>query len=433
MRLPPEESGWWVTSLPQAAGFAVMTSIHSRQWAVFQLAETGFVDREHFADLVRAAAGELAGLAPFTAGTDQSEASPGVHELFLHLTTRCNLTCRHCYYLKTPRRPSEDLSLSAIEDLIDTLRNHGLRKVTLSGGEPLLHPRFRQVLQLIHQAGLAIMVLTNGTQVDEDFAKLLAPEDWVLVSLHGSDASSHERQMGAGAFERVVASLKLLRDARPADRLVVNCTMTDWNVDRLEEMADLVASLGLAQIRFMPLHTVSGEPGAGPHLAYRSAAMLRWARVAAEGIAGGRWPARVMVGLTGLPGYLNEQSAGEQKHVCGVGRQLTVSSDGSLYPCPCLMDNDFRLGEPGTSRKMEEVFSRLGQWEKTLQARRSTIPACRRCPFASICQGGCPALAFQTTGSFRRVDPLCRAVREYSLAYFSALARRSVASGGQDS
>jgi len=426
MRLPPEEAECWVTALPQPDGFAVITSAHHRQWAIVQLSETAFRDRRHFAEVVQAAADHLDGLLPFTAAEKTSERAPAIRELFLHLTDRCNLTCRHCYYRNSHRSPL-DLSPAAIEKLIGILTDSGLEKVTLSGGEPSLHPAFPKLLKLIRQAGLAAMVLTNGTLVDDAFIAALQSADRVLVSLHGPDAASHERLTGPGTYQPVIASLKRLREVLPADHLVVNCTMTDWNIDRLEEMTDLAASLGPARIRFMPLHTVNAATEGGPRLDYRSTELLRWVRAAAEGIVGGRWPLRVAVGLTGLPGYLNPQAAAENDAVCGVGRQLTVGADGALYPCPCLMTEPFRLGEANAVDRSDKLPASMARWEKIVRERRSVIAACRDCPLGGICQGGCPALAFQTAGSFRQTDPLCRAVREYSLAYFTAVARRSLA------
>jgi len=359
---------------------------------------------------------------PFGDAPEAIDKKQLIKGLFLHLTTRCNLFCKHCYYLKTPRRPHEDMEFSVIENLIVGLKRRGLERVTLSGGEPLLHPEFSKIIRLIHSHDLPLMLLTNGTLEMNECAGLLGPHDLALVSLHGPDEKSHERQNGLGTYKRVIKNLNLLRDTIPAENIVINCTMSDWNIDQLEKMVELATSLGLSHIRFMPLHQIAGNADSGPTLKHQSASVLHWARTAARRIANSRWPIQVGVGFTGLPGYLNQKTEDWGDNVCGIGKRLTVSADGALFPCPCLMDEESLLGDSRDARNLDAVVSSIEKWEKKMHDRRETIPKCRNCPLSGICQAGCPALAFQTTGSFQAVDPLCLAVREFSIEYFSRLA-----------
>jgi radical SAM protein with 4Fe4S-binding SPASM domain len=420
---------FWATSLPNPEGFAVITSAHHRQWAIVQLTGEKFVDQEHFESVVKMAAGDLIKGLPFNGAPDAREKKQLIKGLFLHLTTRCNLFCKHCYYLETPRRPHEDLELSVIENLIVGLKRRGLARVTLSGGEPLLHPDFSRIIRLIHSHDLSLMLLTNGTLEMNECAGLLGPHDLALVSLHGPDKKSHERQNGLGTYKRVIKNLDLLRDAIPAENIVINCTMSDWNIDQLEKMVELTASLGLSHIRFMPLHQIAGKTDSGPTLDYQSESVLHWARTAARRIADNRWPIQVGVGFTGLPGYLNHKTEDWGDNVCGIGQRLTVSADGTLHLCPCFMGDESLLGDCGDARDLDAVLIGIEKWEKVIHGRRETISQCRNCPLSGICQAGCPALAFQTTGSFQAVDPLCLAVREYSIEYFSRLAGQRIEVG----
>ena len=62
----------------------------------------------------------------------------------LDLTYRCNLNCRHCW-LRLPENAGEksnELGFSEIRRLADEARELGCRRWSISGGEPMLAPRF---------------------------------------------------------------------------------------------------------------------------------------------------------------------------------------------------------------------------------------------------------------------------------------------------
>ncbi len=414
----------WATSLPAAPGYVLLSSPYHGKWAIAQLGEEEFSDRRAFDEAVDNAAHDLMENLPFEAQAPAEGNEPGIQSLFLHITSRCNLKCRHCYYIKDDTPRAQDLTTGDIEKIIRRFTPLGLKRVTLSGGEPLLHPDFPAIVDMVHHHGLASVILSNGILFTKENIGLLGPKDYVLISLHGPDAPTHDRQNGPGTFDKAVRGIKLLMGRIPPENIIVNCTMSDWNIDRLDDMVNLTASLGLSRIRFMPLHGIGIKTIAGPTFDYHSEKVRRWAQKAARAITADKWPVHVDVGFTGLPGYLGDFPDDFGKSVCGVGQRLTVASDGSFHLCPCLMGGEFAIGDSGCADSADKVAARLGKWKDKTYRRRYEIEDCRNCPLSGICQAGCPALAYQKYGSFQAVDPLCAAIREFSFEYFSQVARR---------
>ncbi len=108
-------------------------------------------------------------------------------QIELDITWLCNLTCAHCNR-SCPQAPTDEhLSLAAIQRFLDASRARGKRweRIRLLGGEPTLHPRFDQVLDLLHVYWLwsgetVIELATNGTgsRVKRTLASL---PDWLGV------------------------------------------------------------------------------------------------------------------------------------------------------------------------------------------------------------------------------------------------------------
>jgi sulfatase maturation enzyme AslB (radical SAM superfamily) len=66
-------------------------------------------------------------------------ATSDLKTIYLFLTRKCNLGCQHCYIEGVgPKAKGVDFNLTTIKGLIEQARLHGLRKVKVSGGEPMV-------------------------------------------------------------------------------------------------------------------------------------------------------------------------------------------------------------------------------------------------------------------------------------------------------
>ncbi|HET9262907.1 MAG TPA: radical SAM protein [Vicinamibacterales bacterium] len=74
-------------------------------------------------------------------------------------TRRCNLSCTYCNEYD---RVSEPIPLDAMRRRIDRLADLGTGIITLSGGEPLLHPDVAELIRHIRRRGAVATLITNG-------------------------------------------------------------------------------------------------------------------------------------------------------------------------------------------------------------------------------------------------------------------------------
>ncbi|MFC1627246.1 radical SAM protein [Patescibacteria group bacterium] len=91
-------------------------------------------------------------------------------EIHYLLGNSCNLNCDFCLW--DTRLPNSTLKLK--KRIIDQIEKIGIKKVTVSGGEPLCDPDFFNVMEYMHKKGLKIILHTNGLKITKQSIKKIA-------------------------------------------------------------------------------------------------------------------------------------------------------------------------------------------------------------------------------------------------------------------
>ncbi len=113
--------------------------------------------------------------------------------VLLELTYACNLDCTFCY--NDLALGGQRLSLSQYRELLDDLASLGALNLSLTGGEPLAHPRFFEIAAHARSLGFVIRLKTNGHAVKEAVARRIRDEvdPFIIeVSIHGATAATHD-------------------------------------------------------------------------------------------------------------------------------------------------------------------------------------------------------------------------------------------------
>ena len=349
---------------------------------------------------------------------------PQLGALYLMLTERCNLACAHCFGSYPTRR---EMPLPEVLRIIDEFISGGGRSLVLSGGEPLLYPGLEEVVARIGRR-IPVQFCTNGMLLDARlahlFAQALSPS--FQVSLDGDTAEIHDAIRGPNAFAGALQGIRHLQEAGLGDRISLATTVHPKNKDRLPELVQLAANLGVSKVRFIPLRAVGraaetwGCTGQGLDVATYAAIYDRYLLNPQDTPA-----VEVKCGLSGFsldPAHAQE----EDGHWCPIGRQLVIDPAGETYPCVLLMSAADRLGNALEASLQAltdgEAMARL----HTLKlSREESLPGCSVCNWKNLCQAGCMATALADKGNLMAEDDFC-AYRDmaYRRAFDAILARR---------
>lgn len=85
---------------------------------------------------------------------------PKLKIIYLHVTQECNLRCTYCY-AKNNLGKDMMMNENASRKYIDILEQKGVKKVVLTGGEPLLNPDIEKIVEYIKKKGIYVSLLTN--------------------------------------------------------------------------------------------------------------------------------------------------------------------------------------------------------------------------------------------------------------------------------
>lgn len=155
---------------------------------------------------------------------------PHLSSFQIELTSKCNERCVHCYI---PHK----YKLYNIEDnlyysTLEQLSKMGVLSVTLSGGEPMLHPHFKDFLRAAKKYDFYVNILSNLTLLDDETIQIMKEGNVssVQVSLYSMIPEHHDAITKLpGSFEKTKAAiLKLIENDLP---LHVSCPTMKGNKD----------------------------------------------------------------------------------------------------------------------------------------------------------------------------------------------------------
>ncbi len=333
-----------------------------------------------------------------------TEAVPSLNQLYFYLTEGCNLACRHCW-LSPKLDPEGDhypvLPVKLFETAIREAKPLGLSGVKLTGGEPLLHPQFTRLLDIVRRNELRLTVETNGTLCTPEVAAEIAksPNRFVSVSIDGADAETHEWVRGVpGCFDQARQAVQNLVavDTRPQ----IIMSLMRCNADQLEAVVRMAEELGASSVKF----NVVQPTGRGERFQNGTDGLG-----VAEVIELGRWVEQELAPTTELKLFfdyplafraLSRIASGDGCGVCGVFGILGVIASGHYALC-------------GIGQQVPElVFGRVGAdpleevWRESavLNELRDGLPGrlegvCRRCLMKHRCLGSCVAQNYYRRGS----------------------------------
>lgn len=292
--------------------------------------------------------------------------------LSVNVTLRCNLSCVMC----TTCYDTPELSTQELLDLVDQAASWGVRVFNPLGGEPFVRQDLEDVLAHAARRDLFTTLTTNGTLISAAraarLAKIPAEKLHVNVSIDGLRAT-HDGVRGKGAFERMLAGYRRLREAdaaagNPTRKICANAILHANNVDEYLALADFLAAEGFSGLQVLHLFrnrdddTVGGmwfSANDAPKLEAVCRALAEHPFVLNRDA------------LPLVPRYYRE-GVGPLEAPCWAGfKELYVNADGSAIMCDGKLD--FLAGRFGSVRErtLRELWA-----SPELAARREVVKTC---------------------------------------------------------
>ena len=169
----------------------------------------------------------------------------GERNIFFHILTACNLSCRHCY-INPSQHGSTTLSLETIQQWLHLFRSEKKSNVIFLGGEPTMHPDLVMATRTAKQLGYAVTVDSNG-YLFHDFLQTASPSDidFLSFSLDGPDAQVNDALRGVGSFAVCTENIRKAKELGFTTSLIY--TVSRANIEHLHRMIPLLQQLGVSR------------------------------------------------------------------------------------------------------------------------------------------------------------------------------------------
>ena len=168
------------------------------------------------------------------------------------LTKACDLKCSFCHDSVMPSfRSHAHMPVETVKSLLNLYTDSGLLRIRYSGGEPMLHPHFFEILTHGKELGLYQVVFTNGQCVTEEISASWREMNVgeVLISLHGSEATHDVLTRKDGSYKRAIGAIRSTLSSGIG--VVVEMTMVQQNLGEVFDTIATVRDLGVKQFRLM--------------------------------------------------------------------------------------------------------------------------------------------------------------------------------------
>lgn len=251
--------------------------------------------------------------------------------LRVSVTDLCNLRCRYCMPEGVCQKRHEDiLSFEEIVEIVSAAAELGVRKVRITGGEPLVRRGCVDLVRMVAAIpGIGeVDMTTNGVLLARDAAALKAAGlKRVNISLDSLDPGKYKDITGGGDLKAAVAGIKAAFDAGLTPVKINTVLIGGFNDDEIPAFVELTRRYPV-ELRFIELMPMGGQFGKEAYVPGSRVLELVPALAPIPQDGGVAQLYRLPDGK-GRVGLISPLS----RHFCGTCNRLRLTSEGNLKPC----------------------------------------------------------------------------------------------------
>lgn len=332
----------------------------------------------------------------------------------------CNLSCKMCYVRKSMAEVRE---MGGIKDgkwwltAAKAAEQYGLLFPLLTGGEPFLHPDFKEILAGMQDMGMQVSINSNGTMIDHKMAAWLGKHipTRINITLYGASEESYEKLCGNGeAYGKVRNAVQWLKEYHVPVKF--NTSITPYNVQDLEEIIRYAKSVEspvqVASYMFPPVRRDNTMIGKNDRLLPEEAGLARvkadFLQSEPEWFKGMAHRFSHFVPLEKCT--FSPQKKQQMRMSCRAGHcSFWLDWQGNMINCG--MYGSAKL--PLNGREFGEIWDELHEQTNNIRY----APACAVCPNQTLCHP-CIAMVKNECGTIDgRPEYICR-MNESAAKYY---------------
>lgn len=331
-----------------------------------------------------------------------------------HITEDCDQRCKHCYIFaenadKKPASMSFENMQKVVQNAEAFCKTFGrLPYFYLTGGDPILHPDFWRLLELLKEKDIPFTILGNPFHLTDDVCRRLRELrcDKYQLSIDGME-KTHDWFRKPGSFRETLAKIPMIR--RAGITSVIMTTVSGVNIEEIPDIIDTVVAAKADVFAFARYVPTSCEKSTGiTPLQYRAlmaACDVKFHQYEADpdcvtffNRKDHLWT--LYAYETGAFQIPDGAKPGMIYGGCNCGNcHLTILPTGEVYACR-------RVAGSLVGNAITDDLSKIWIHEMEDYRDYTRFDKCSKCELLAWCRG-CPAVAKGTYGSFYAPDPQC--------------------------
>lgn len=340
------------------------------------------------------------------------------------ITGKCNYNCLHCFNAADNAPLMSEFSMEEAMRLIDEADKCGINAFTITGGEPMLHKNFFDILEAIYDRGMFVEELnTNGHFIDEEsLSRLKELDEGILIKISFDGIKHHDWMRNRkGAEEKALKAFSLCKEY--GFTVMSQTNVHQKNLDTLMETAETLEEMGVDAIRLIRTTEVPrweiNSGGATLSIEGYYEAMLDFI---GEYL---KKPRKITLNIWQFADIFPsnrtyrmrpvECCEGEYRDslpVCrGARGMVAVTANGNVFPCHQISgyfeNKGVHLGNVKDNglQNLLQSGSYLDEVCTTVGDLKRKNPECGDCKYFKYCVGGCRAIATVLNGGKWEKDP----------------------------
>jgi radical SAM protein with 4Fe4S-binding SPASM domain len=334
-------------------------------------------------------------------------------QVTLAITNRCNLRCGHCWPESGPDEDAPAVPTASIIRLIDAMVALGATRITLTGGEPLTHPDWSDLLNYacarpgIVEVCLQTNAILIGPAEAQTLSNLGAGTLEIQTSLEGASDPVHDRVRGRGSFDLTMRGLQRLVARGLANQICVTFTEMAHNFDAIPELMALIEKMGIR--RFVTGTLVAGgRAETSMEMRPPTADQYAWLVARYQTDTAFRDRYNRIGNIAALEWFLAASPSADL--CCNLVETPYVTAKGRFYPCVLLQDEAAAaegVYEGSITAALAEKINVWSRLQEIKRARLTRLDGCRQCPAYAACGAGCMGRAYAAYGDYDAAEDRC--------------------------
>ena len=318
------------------------------------------------------------------------------------ITSECNLRCRHCGNDSGLLSKSK-LTFDEVKNIVDQASELSTMKLTITGGEPLLHKDFFSILDYCYEKIPRLGLTSNGFLINEkNIKKIKNKLDVLKISLDGLENFHDDFRGREGSFKRAINAIK--KSVEEGIETRVQMTLTRENTSDVKQLIEKLNNLMVKRISIVPI-VPTGRATCNMMLK-----PLEYRRFVLDLIdhikninLNSEIEIRPFFTLINNSTLKKPNIIGNKYHCEALRSSIDILPNGDVIPCSFL---NKKIGNVKTER-IEDIWNSKEAEEFRSQLDNvKNLSECKDCKFNNLCEGGCVATKLAISGVVGR-DVYC--------------------------